>query len=653
MNESSDLVIANFVLPLIKDLLLPKISTVLSKFSNVKNSNKIERIFEEYLTQRYEHFLIIDTLVFPNKQTLFKELYEPLTVTDNFIYGNRECNEFVVDKYPENFISKYYRIIIEDTAGMGKTTISKKIFLSIVEQNVGIPILIELRRLNSKNKILQEIQRQLSPIGKHISQDEILKIINEGDFIFLFDGFDEIANTNRDFVIKELHGFIEKANNNYFLITSRAEDSLASFGDFQKFRIKSLKKEEAYSLINRYDKYAYKPIGKELIKLLEKNHSESLSEYLTNPLLVSLLYKSFDYKKDIPVKKSQFYHQVYDALFETHDLSKEGYLKRDKYSKLHIDDFERVLRYIGYFTAIENIVEYDKDFIINIIDKSKKHIPDLKFKSSDFLKDLLKTVPIFKQEGNNYRWSHKSLQDYFAAKFIWIDSKESRTQILRKIFELNENKRFYNILDIYYELDPNTFDSTITYWLLDDFCKFASCNISKFPDIPLEYRKKRIENSYGREDVLVVTKCKDYNLIRSSQNKKSAERHAYYRSKIGTHKKIGSISYIYFKTPKLIILNHYFEKRNTQSIIKLLSKRKSQLASYCTPEHEQDKLFVLKEDEAYTVNMEVDNPINNIDVFEIVNKMTSRDYTLSYDNAFRELERVKNIINSENDLLNW
>ncbi len=353
------------------------------------------------------------------------------------------------------------------------------------------------------------------------------------------------------------------------------------------------------------------------------------------------------------MKKSQFYHQVYDALFETHDLSKEGYLKRDKYSKLHIDDFERVLRYIGYFTAIENIIEYDKDFIINIIDKSKKHIPDLKFKSSDFLKDLLKTVPIFKQEGNNYRWSHKSLQDYFAAKFIWIDSKESRTQILRKIFELNENKRFYNILDIYYELDPNTFDSTITYWLLDDFCKFASCNISKFPDIPLEYRKKRIENSYGREDVLVVTKCKDYNLIRSPQNKKSAERHAYYRSKIGTHKKIGNISYIYFKTPKLIILNHYFEKRNTQSIIKLLSKRKPQLASYCTPEHEQDKLFVLKEDEAYTVNMEVDNPINNIDVFEIVNKMTSRDYTLSYDNAFRELERVKNIINSENDLLNW
>lgn len=73
MNESSDLVIANFVLPLIKDLLLPKISAVLSKFSNVKNSNKIERIFEEYLTQRYEHFLIIDTLVFPNKQTLYLE----------------------------------------------------------------------------------------------------------------------------------------------------------------------------------------------------------------------------------------------------------------------------------------------------------------------------------------------------------------------------------------------------------------------------------------------------------------------------------------------------------------------------------------------------------------------------------------------------
>ena len=306
-----------------------------------------KRQFEEYLSKRYERFLVIDTLAFPNKQTLFKTIYEPLTITD----GNdfEEGLEIQIDKYPDNFIPQFCRVIIEDTAGMGKSTISKKLFLSIVEQKAGIPILIELRHLSSRNRILKEIQKQLSPIGKVISQDSILKLINEGDFIFLFDGFDEIANDNRDFVIKEIHSFIEKANHNYFLITSRYEECLTSFGDFQRFRIRSLKQEEAFSLIRRYDKYSFKPIGEDLIELLNENNDSTINEYLSNPLLVSLLYKSFDFKKDIPLKKSQFYRQVYDALFETHDLSKEGYLKREKYSKLHIDDFERVLRYVGFF----------------------------------------------------------------------------------------------------------------------------------------------------------------------------------------------------------------------------------------------------------------------------------------------------------------
>jgi hypothetical protein len=647
MDKQDELIIANLVLPLVKDLVLPKINSVISKFSNNKiNSQQIECRFEEYLTQRYERFLIIDTLVFPNQQTLFDVIYEPLTVTDK--KKHEKGNEIIIDCYPKEFIPKFCRVIIEDTAGMGKSTISKKLFQSIIRQNVGIPILIELRQINLKNKILKEIQRQLSPIGKSISQDVILKIINEGDFIFLFDGFDEVPNINKDFVIKELHEFIEKADNNYFLITSRVEDSLSSFGDFKKFRIRDLNKEEAYSLINRYDNYNYKPIAEELIEQLEKNESESLKEYLTNPLLVSLLYKSFDYKKDIPVKKSQFYRQVYDALFETHDLSKEGYLKREKYSKLHTDDFERVLRYIGYFTAIENIIEYEKDFIINIIDKSKKHLPDLKFKSSDFLKDLLKTVPLFKQEGNCYRWSHKSLQDYFAAKFIWIDAKDNQAQILRKIFELKNNNRFYNMLDIYYELDPITFDSTITFWLLTDFCKYANDNINKFKDVSTIHQKTRIENTYAGIHTLLIRKAGPS--LKEGLFKKI---HDYNSKIIPIEFECCRLTYHYFKESKLMVDNYHFYKNNIEAILALVSKKKPSLISFKDSLHDHKELLILKENEAYVVNMDIDNEINNKEIFELINEMTQSGYTLSYDNAFKELKRIEASIQTENDFVNW
>jgi len=233
-----ELILTNLILPIVKDIIAPKISEIIDKYS-IKNlsSVKIEEQFEEYLLKRYERFLVIDTLAFPNKQTLFETIYEPLTITD----GNdfEPGSEILIDKYPENFIPYFCRAIIEDTAGMGKSTISKKLFLSIVEQKAGIPILIELRHLSSRNRILKEIQKQISPIGKVINQESILKLINEGDFIFLFDGFDEIANDNRDYVIKEIHSFIEKANHNYFLITSRYEECLTSFGDFQRFKIRN------------------------------------------------------------------------------------------------------------------------------------------------------------------------------------------------------------------------------------------------------------------------------------------------------------------------------------------------------------------------------------------------------------------------------
>ncbi|MBN1971685.1 MAG: NACHT domain-containing protein [Candidatus Delongbacteria bacterium] len=505
MDKPDEIILANLVLPIIKDILMPKIKLILKKVSarNVLPSN-LEENFNEYLTQRYEKYLIINTLVFPNKQTLLSIMYQPLTI--RCLNERKKEVKILINEYPANFIPKFCRVIIEDSAGMGKSTIAKKLFLSIIEQKAGVPIFIELSQINKKNNILNEIRNQFSPLGKKISQEFILNLLDEGEFIFLFDGFDEIALDDREDVIKDLHKFIEKANQNYFLITSRPDDSLTSFGDFQKFQINPLTKGEAYSLLNKYDNYSYYKISKDLIKQLNDKHQDSLEEYLNNPFLVSLLYKSYEYKKDIPLKKSQFYQQVFDALYETHDLSKEGYLKREKYTNLYIDDFERVLRHLGYFTSIENKVEYDKNGIISFIDKAKSHLSDLSFRSSDYLKDLLNTVPIFKQEGNYYKWGHKSLQDYFSAKCIWIDSKEKQTEILQKIFSDERNSRFNNVLDILFELDPNNFEKSILYWLLTDYSNYSNNAYNKLSKIAKDQLIKRIEVQYNHDFTIVVNR---------------------------------------------------------------------------------------------------------------------------------------------------
>lgn len=653
MNKSEELLLANLILPIIKDFVVPKIKSVFIKYPNKNiDENKIEENFNTYLTQRYEKFLIIDTLVFPNKQTLLKILYQPLTLSCRESITDKKI-EIRIDSYPDNLIPEYSRVIIEDTAGMGKSTITKILFQSIIEQKAGIPLLVELSQINSKNSILKEIQNQLSPIGKKISQDFIIKLINEGNFVFLFDGFDEIALDDREYAIRDLQRFIEKANDNHFLITSRPEDSLTAFGDFQKFKVNPLKKGEAYSLLNKYDTYSYHKISKSLIKQLNDNPEDSLQEYLNNPFLVSLLYKSYEYKKDIPVKKSHFYQQVFDALFETHDLSKEGYLKRDKYSNLHTDDFERVLRYIAYFTSIENKVEYDKNSIIQFINKAKKHLTDLKFSPSDFLKDLIKTVPVFKKEGNYFKWGHKSLQDYFSAKFIWIDSKENQEDILLKIYNDENNKRFYNVLNIYYELDSKGFDKIILKRILKEFKEYANSNYKQL-DKKKQIVKTRIENNFNKKVKIIITKEEDYEQIRTGgRENKNREVYNKYLEKAGYME--GHTTYNYFEKPKVISLSFINVKSSRNTIIELISKRYPEFAEYRPHKVRLKKLKILKQDYVYELNDNEDNVLNNSEIFELVNDLIMSDYSFIYDRAIKKLNSLEksDSINVKNDILNW
>ena len=162
----------------------------------------------------------------------------------------------------------------------------------------------------------------------------------------------------------------------------------------------------------------YSKLGRQITTTskIEETEMKSISEFLTNPLLVSLLFTAFQHKQTIPFKKHIFYRQVYDANFESHDLTKGDSYTHDKYTKLEIDDFHRVLRHLGFSCLKQNQkIEFTKDEILSLIHNARVFCVDLDFSESDFLKDLLSTVPLFSKDGIYYRWAHKSLQDYFAA----------------------------------------------------------------------------------------------------------------------------------------------------------------------------------------------------------------------------------------------
>ena len=196
--------------------------------------------FERYLKRAYQKYDRVNTLALANQGISLRDIYSPLTLVREGIKKDGEKFEYKIDQYPEDLFSASKKVLIRDTAGMGKSTVLKFLFLEAVDKEKGIPFIIELRNLSKQHSVLKEIRQQLKSLTKEFAEDLLRKLFNErkGNFIFLFDGYDEIAESERAAVTADLKSFIEQVGDNTFVLTSRADSALPSFGDFASFRIR-------------------------------------------------------------------------------------------------------------------------------------------------------------------------------------------------------------------------------------------------------------------------------------------------------------------------------------------------------------------------------------------------------------------------------
>lgn len=454
---------------LIGQYLIPKIDQFIQN-EDFKNEicKDIQEKFEVYLTRSFNKHIYMDTIVFKNQQKHIDELYIPLTILKTTEVGVSE--KIVVNGLNKDFLEKYKKVLLVDTAGMGKSTLLKYLFISCIRENGGIPILIELRKLNSEDSILDYILNELNGTNGEIDRRYLQAVIERGDFMIFLDGYDEIDEELKSSITTKLEDFSSEADNNIFIMSSREESSLSCFGDFQRFTIQNLSKEEAFALIRKYDKQG-KYADLLIQKLEEERNLQIIQEFLANPLMVSLLYKAFEYKEYIPYKKHLFYRQVYNALFEDHDMTKGGHFIHKKNSGLDIEDFHRITRCIGYLTALKGKVSLTRDEFRKVIEKAIQLTPAIKTSANNMIKDLVKVVPLFVEDGLEYRWTHKSFQDYFAAAYICDDLKINQRKVWEKLIEIDAEK-YFNILDFCYDMDVKNFRSYIILPLINDYINY-------------------------------------------------------------------------------------------------------------------------------------------------------------------------------------
>ena len=357
--------------------------------------------------------------------------------TPKDLYSFYECiglsyNGYTIDtKSIINLIEVSNKIIITGTGGIGKTMLIKHLFLNTINETSFIPVMIELRAFNivdiKEISIYDSIYNTLFNNGFILEKEYFDYSLQLGAYIILFDGYDEVNREIRAKITNEIKSLSNKYNKNKYIVTSRPTDEFIGWSDFVEMSSKKLTKEQALSLIKKID---FEEITKDIFyKELQEKLYDKYNSFASNPLLLTIMLLTFDNRASIPDKLNDFYEQAFATLFNMHDATKDAYV-RDISSGLGCEDFKLVFAYLCFKSYFSDVFEFSESKLNEYIVSAKVKLLRIEFKVEHLRDDLIHSVCMLVKEGLNYRFAHRSFQEYFAAWYTCKLTDDIQSKLL-------------------------------------------------------------------------------------------------------------------------------------------------------------------------------------------------------------------------------
>jgi hypothetical protein len=340
-------------------------------------------------------------------------------------------------------------ILIEGIAGQGKSIFLR--YLSSVEMVRGnvIPVFVELRLIGDGQSLLARIIAALKEFKLDIDAETFSDLANSGKLLLLLDAFDEIGDEFRARVLFEIDTLRRKHEKLRIVATSRPDSGIAACPQFHVVRLSDLEGNEFEAVIHKLlDEGG---LATQLIRQVQQ-HKGGIRELLITPLLVTLLvirYKSF---QELPEQLSDFYDSLFQLLLQRHDGVKPGY-KRPR--KCAINDYQ----YRQGFEALCSLAKkhqggkLDHATIYSISENALKDA-SITADADHFLNDIVKITCLIVKDGEEYRFIHRSVQEYYAASYIRRKPDVVVQNLYPKIFAEPRCWRFEQELHFLSEIDP-------------------------------------------------------------------------------------------------------------------------------------------------------------------------------------------------------
>lgn len=419
-----------------------------------------------YYNSQYEKYFYTKNFLFRSEKKRFYDVYFP--VKAEYERLETDLSDF------EDVTSEYSKIMLLGTAGSGKSSLIRHIFLQALTTRINkIPILVELRNLNEFNGSFEEFLYETA-VGSKIKPSNSIfsETLDKGKVLFLFDGYDEVYSVRKPKLHYEIERFIDAHNGNDFIITSRPGAGVDLLPRFHNFNVLPLKRNEISEFIIKMVDDADRQ--KRMLDVINDPNSQAFDEYLKSPLLLSMFILAFESHPEVPSTESSFYYNVFDTLYSRHDAWTKGSYTRERISRLNRSQFETILQSLCFHTFRQGLIDFTTDSLLlnlTIIQKKVNFI----YEAEMVIKDLTSSICILIEEGFTIKFPHRSLQEYFAAVFIRMLPTNSKTAVyenLETVFPLAFQDQSHKFLSLCLELDRIMF---LKYFILPKFDLILSC----------------------------------------------------------------------------------------------------------------------------------------------------------------------------------
>src|SRR4030042_12895 len=361
-----------------------------------------------------------------------------------------------------NNVSDFFRnnnskVVIKGIAGQGKSIFLRYLCIREFESGNKIPIFIELRRIQTDETLFDHISKFFETLDLTIDHELFKIIAKSGNFIFFLDAFDEIDSSITQKILNEIEQLASTSTNCPFIITTRHNSAIVMSSLFDVWNLDDLRENEYKNVINKLAESNEN--AKSIIQKIEA-HKSSVAELLCTPLMVTLLIISYNSFQKIPEQLSEFYESIFYTLLQRHDGSKPGFTRHRRCS-LNDNQYREIFNALCYETKKTRKSSYDDQTIYTLV-KNSMTISGIEEDAESYLKDIIGVTCLILFEGDEYRFIHRTVQEYYAATFIKNRPENAVTKFYNACLDYSTWRMWISELSFLSEIDKFRYEKHFT-----------------------------------------------------------------------------------------------------------------------------------------------------------------------------------------------